>query len=299
MEKRNEYKEIPTNRLVISRHQVRTRDVEEGLGDLAASIAKLGVLEPILVHRPHPRATTYEILAGQRRYLAAQQAGLDTLPAIVLGADLDDVQATAIGLAENLERRAPKQADLIDAVTRLYQHYGSVPAVSEATGLPARVVRQYTRYPRLPDVLRELVDSGIDVATVVRAADTLLPPASEEPTPELVEDAARLAREMASGTREQARSLARWARKEGVDAAIERALEAPAVRSLSLTVDQEILDALTRAARERRSSVDALGTDVLRTWLATEGWIRPASKPPSVNPTDRPKSSSRRETSAR
>ncbi|MBB1180643.1 chromosome partitioning protein ParB, partial [Pseudomonas sp. FW305-3-2-15-E-TSA4] len=76
---------------------------EADLDDLAASIREKGVLQPLLV-RPAPGAAgEYQIVAGERRWRAAQRAGLRTLP-IVVREDLTDVDVLEIGIIENVQR---------------------------------------------------------------------------------------------------------------------------------------------------------------------------------------------------
>lgn len=91
---------IPLDLLHPGPHQPRKRMAEEGLDELAQSIRAQGVIEPIVV-RPRP-AGGYEIIAGERRWRAAQRAELATLPAVVRNAD--DREAVALALIENIQR---------------------------------------------------------------------------------------------------------------------------------------------------------------------------------------------------
>src|SRR5256885_12969677 len=83
-----------------SRQQVRTQLHEEPLGELAESIRKHGVLQPLLVG---PLADGYELIAGERRWRAARLAGLTTVPAVVRSDAGNDAQLV-LGLIENLQR---------------------------------------------------------------------------------------------------------------------------------------------------------------------------------------------------
>ncbi len=93
--------EVPTAAVAPNPHQPRVHFAEEGLVELAASIAEMGILQPILV-RPLDDGE-YELIAGERRWRAAQRAGLTTIPAIVRATD--DVSSVEQALVENLHRQ--------------------------------------------------------------------------------------------------------------------------------------------------------------------------------------------------
>jgi ParB/RepB/Spo0J family partition protein len=125
-------KEIPLDDIIISTGQVRVRDVGKEIDELAASIAKVGLLEPIVVC-PAEKAGKYEILTGQRRFLAHKQLKKPTIRATVMSKRVDDATAKALSLTENLVRRDLHSRDLIDACTALYKKYGSIAAVAQET----------------------------------------------------------------------------------------------------------------------------------------------------------------------
>lgn len=95
------FAEVPTASVAPNPHQPRLHFAEEGLVELAASIAEMGVLQPVLV-RPLDGGT-YELVAGERRWRAAQRAGLTTIPAIVRMTD--DLTSVEQALVENLHRQ--------------------------------------------------------------------------------------------------------------------------------------------------------------------------------------------------
>ena len=103
-----ELHDIPPENLTVAAINSRTHGATEGLDSLAASIRAQGVLQPLLV-RPVAESDCFEIIAGQRRYLAcqrlAQEMPVEPLPCRVLAAT-DDAAALEISLAENLERGA-------------------------------------------------------------------------------------------------------------------------------------------------------------------------------------------------
>ncbi len=92
---------VPLNQLVPNFQQVRQHFDQEALGELAEDIKVRGILEPLLVRETEPG--TYEIIAGERRYRAAQLAGLEEVPVVIR--EMDDQQARFAMLAENLQRQ--------------------------------------------------------------------------------------------------------------------------------------------------------------------------------------------------
>jgi ParB family chromosome partitioning protein len=120
-----ETKEIKLDDLVIGKGQVRLSGVGEDIDELAASIAKIGLLEPIVVC-PAEKSGKYEILTGQRRFLAHKTLKRDTILACVLDSRVDETTAKIISVTENLVRKDLNRRDLITACTALYKVYGSV-----------------------------------------------------------------------------------------------------------------------------------------------------------------------------
>ena len=163
---------ISLDKLVTSSHQARTRDVDKDLDELVHNLQVHGQLEPIIVRQLPGTEHRYEIIAGQRRFLAARKLGWKTLSAAVFEGDIDDATVSAISLSENLVRRDLTDHDLIDVCTKLYRKYGSVKAVSDELGLPSARVRNYVKFDRLRPQLKAMVESGdLDVKSAVRIED--------------------------------------------------------------------------------------------------------------------------------
>ena len=111
--------EIPTSDVVPNPHQPRVHFDEETLGELAASIAQLGVIQPILVRVVDGR---YQLIAGERRWRAAQRAGLPTVPAVIRTSD--DVSAVEQALVENLHRQDLTPLEEAAAYQQLLEDFG-------------------------------------------------------------------------------------------------------------------------------------------------------------------------------
>ena len=161
--------EVRLTDLVIGKGQVRTRDVGKEIDELKDSIAQVGLLEPIVVCAAEAEGK-YEIITGQRRFLAHQLLGEESIMAVILSERVDEVTAKVLSVTENLVRRNLHSSDLIDVCTYLYKLYGTVKAVADETGLPYQKVRQYVKYDQLVPDLKELVDTGaVKLDTALRA----------------------------------------------------------------------------------------------------------------------------------
>ena len=132
---------------------------QDELGELAASIRERGVLQPILV-RPMPgQEKTYQIIAGERRWRAAQQAGLRAIPALVR--DLADQEVMEVALIENIQRadlNALEEARGYDAMAQRFQR--TPDAIAKVVGKSRSHVANTLRLMRLPAAVKEHVEQG-------------------------------------------------------------------------------------------------------------------------------------------
>lgn len=112
---------LPLTQIQRGRYQPRRDFDPERLQELADSIAAQGVLQPIVV-RPLAEGDRYEIVAGERRWRASQQAGLHDIPVVVR--EVDEATALAIALIENIQRDALTPLEAAGAMARLISEFG-------------------------------------------------------------------------------------------------------------------------------------------------------------------------------
>ncbi|MEA5097845.1 MAG: ParB/RepB/Spo0J family partition protein [Burkholderiaceae bacterium] len=115
---------LPMAQLQAGRYQPRTRMDEGALNELAASIREQGVMQPILVRPTGQRngVDSYEIIAGERRFRAAQLAGLSDMPVLVK--EVDDQTAAAMALIENIQREDLNPLEEAQGIHRLITDFG-------------------------------------------------------------------------------------------------------------------------------------------------------------------------------
>ena len=118
----NQINKVPIADLQRSKYQPRIIFDEEKIIELSSSIKENGVIQPIAVRPNSYEPGKYEIVAGERRWLAAQKAGLNEVPVIVL--DLDDKKSLEIAIVENVQRQDLNQIEEAKGYQRLIKEFG-------------------------------------------------------------------------------------------------------------------------------------------------------------------------------
>ncbi len=131
---------------------------ETALDELAASIATRGVIQPIIV-RPHPEGTGYQLVAGERRWRAAQKARLHEIPALVR--DLSEREVMALALIENLQREDLNPVEEARAYHRLSEQEGMIQIdIAKMVEKSRSHVANMMRLMTLPDKVLDLIEQG-------------------------------------------------------------------------------------------------------------------------------------------
>lgn len=132
---------------------------EEQLKALASSIKSQGVLQPLLVRALQGGANTYEIIAGERRWRAAQMVGLKEVPAIVL--DLPDGKALEVALVENIQRSDLNPVDEAAGYLRLVNEFNYTHEdMARVTGKSRSHITNLMRLLSLPERIKDLLAEG-------------------------------------------------------------------------------------------------------------------------------------------
>jgi len=153
------YKNIPIVNLHPCEFQPRKDFKKEQLQELASSIKEQGIIQPIIVRVSGSQANYFEIIAGERRWRAAQLAGLETLPAIVR--KLSDDQVMAMTLIENIQREDLNAIEEAQALKRLVDDLGmSHEEVGKVVGISRESVSNMIRLIDLPEAVRAMVVDG-------------------------------------------------------------------------------------------------------------------------------------------
>ncbi|MET0685809.1 MAG: ParB/RepB/Spo0J family partition protein [Solirubrobacteraceae bacterium] len=152
-----EYRTLPVDLIAPNPNQPRKHFGEEALVGLSASVRERGLLQPVLV-RP-VAGGTYELIAGERRWRAAQLAELEAIPAIVR--PHDDAQSLELALIENMAREDLNPVEEARAVAALVEELGlSKEEAGRRLGRSRVAISNLLRLLDLPDEALELIESG-------------------------------------------------------------------------------------------------------------------------------------------
>ena len=150
-------REIPVGDIDRNPYQTRTRFDEDKLAELAASIAATGVVQPILV-RPLQNGR-FQLIAGERRWVASHKAGKATIPAILR--QVSDEQAMEITIVENLQRADLNPMEQARAYERLSRDFKMTQEqMATRTGKDRASVGNFLRLLRLPEAVQGKVEAG-------------------------------------------------------------------------------------------------------------------------------------------
>ncbi len=168
-------REIPVDLLQRGRYQPRSDMREETIAQLADSIRAQGLVQPIVVRplQAHGSEAHFEIVAGERRWRAAQLAGLHSIPAIVR--DIPDEAAVAVALIENIQREDLNPLEEARALRQLVEEFGMSHAqAAEAVGRSRVAVSNLLRLLDLPAQIKAMLerrDFGMGHARALLAVD--------------------------------------------------------------------------------------------------------------------------------
>ena len=164
IEKKSESGQTQTNKVSIAdlqrnKYQPRTIFDEEKLVELSSSIKENGVIQPIAVRPNKYEPGKYEIVAGERRWLAAQKAGLNEVPVVVL--DVDDQKSLEIAIVENVQRQDLNVIEEAKGYERLIKEFGyGHEKISKFMSKSRSHISNTLRLLSLPEDIVGLIEEG-------------------------------------------------------------------------------------------------------------------------------------------
>lgn len=152
----DEFKEVDIELIEPNPKQPRTRFTEENLEELTQSIRANGIVQPIVIRR---QGTKYQIVAGERRWRAAQRAGLQKVPAVVR--NIVDEKLLELALIENIQRQELNPIEEAKAYKNLVDNIGlTQEIIAERVGKNRTVITTHLRLLKLPGDIQKLVEEG-------------------------------------------------------------------------------------------------------------------------------------------
>jgi ParB family chromosome partitioning protein len=164
---RSRTRTVPIENLRPNPRNPRRKQLNDDLDELAASIRERGILQPIIARRILDVANGYEIIAGERRWRAAQRAGLHEIPVILH--DVDDVESLELAIIENVQRIDLSPLEQASAYQALVDQYGyTQEEVARIIGKSRSCVANMLRLLQLSDKVKGLIQSGVLTASHAR-----------------------------------------------------------------------------------------------------------------------------------
>ena len=152
----NKIDKLSLSEIIPNKYQPRKNFEEENLQDLANSIKERGVIQPIIVRKTISENSNYEIIAGERRWLAARKAGLHDIPVVVTEAD--DLKSLEFAIVENVQRHDLNPLEEALGYKRLIDEFNyDQEKVSKFIGKSRSYITNSLRLLNLPDEVLDLV----------------------------------------------------------------------------------------------------------------------------------------------
>ena len=153
----NKTNNLSLGEIVPNKYQPRKNFDEENLNDLVNSIKERGVIQPIIVRKSNTDNSKYEIIAGERRWLAAQKAGLHDIPVVVT--DADDLKSLEFAIVENVQRHDLNPLEEAQGYKRLIDEFAyDQDKVSKFIGKSRSYISNSLRLLNLPKEVLDFVE---------------------------------------------------------------------------------------------------------------------------------------------
>jgi len=238
----DEGRHLPIEFLRPSAKNPRTSFDDAGIEELAASIEEKGVIQPILVRQIKDLNDSYEIVAGERRWRAAQKAGIHSVPVVIRV--LSDREAMEIALIENIQRENLNAIEEAKAYSQLRQEYDYTQEnLADVLGKSRSHVANTLRLLKLPDTVQNYVRDGELTAGHVRTLLTAKNP--EELAAKILSEglsvrgAEKISREVSGKPKQLKKARANAAKPKQVKSTDTLALEKRITDALGLEVEIE------------------------------------------------------------
>jgi len=266
VQKKLRFDYINLDEIDVSMSNVRKSNLEEGIDELANSIREIDVQQPVVVHK---KGNRYELIIGQRRYLASKRAGKANIPAVITTV-ANETDALVKSFSENIHRLDLDYRDKMQVALELRRRLKSLSEVAKHLGVSEQTVRNYLGYAAVPDKIKEMVTTKKFGASVAMRISKGIP------DEKLAIDVAEKIKEMPRS--EQRNLLIDTAienpRERKVGNLVRIAQRAGKTRKITIYVTEHVYDAISEASREQNTDAQMLVKEAVEEWLSKRGYIK-------------------------
>jgi len=254
--------DLPLDKIDISISNVRKTNLEEGIDELAKSIKEIKVQQPVMVFKkPDGR---FELIIGQRRYLACKKLGLKEIPALITTVN-DATEATIKSFSENIHRLDLEYGDKMQVATELVNKFGSISKVAKHLGVDPQTIRNWLGYAEVSESIRKMVDEGKLTPTTALRIWRNIP--DEKQAVKIAEKIREIPRS------EEKMRIVDVARENPHKSPEEIVKMVKGLKPITIHVTQKVYDATTYASEKYDSHREDMIVDILEEWLKKRGFI--------------------------
>ena len=253
----------------VSECNVRVTDRKVGIEDLVESIKKYGLLQPVVLRGSYGNPP-YELIVGQRRFLAHKEMGAETIKA-VFAKDLDDWKAKLLSLGENMQRVELNHADKAKAITELYIHFKKDERrVAKELGLNIRTVRDYIKIeeratPKAKALLKKGNVTKADLKRVIDAAQ-----GDDKTADDLLDKMPTLSKY----EKQRVVEYGKGHKGASADVIIKEGTKQRRERTIILNLTEETCEAIEKAERVLSMDRESIAEKALSDWLTRNGFLK-------------------------
>lgn len=262
--KRLNFNYLPLDKIYISKFNVRKSKLEEGIDELAKSIKEIGVQQPVVVF---PKGDRYELVIGQRRYLACKRLELKEIPALITRVK-SDTEAVIASFSENIHRLDLEYRDKMQVATELLTRLGSINKVATHLGVNPQTVKNYLGYAAVPEPIKKMVDEHkLSATTATEIAKNI-------PDEKL---AIKIAGKIIETPSSEKRRIIVDVARENLGKSFGQITRiADKVKFTKVTIDltPRVAEALDRACLEYKIDRKGIATEALERWLQDRGFYK-------------------------
>lgn len=264
--------EVPLDQIQLQGSNVRsdlnTPNSVQSLNELAENIRVNGLMQPIMLKGVPTDSPPYDVVVGQRRFLAHKLLHASTIKATFSGA-VNDIEALLLSLSENMCRQEMNNEDISLAVTRLYKHFGDEYEVQKRTGFSIRMIRSFLKIEaQASDKIKVLLkEQKISMADAKRAIDASQ--GDKQKADVLIDELIKLSKY------EKKRLVESGVNNPKADVAdlIEAARKPKLEETIILNLPRKVHSALLQASEKLSIDIEELTLNTLVSWLKTNDFL--------------------------